>query len=268
MFRNPPGDSAGRLIEAAGLKGTRIGGAVVSEKHANFIVNDQKGSAADVRRLAERVRAEILARDGIEPRLRDRVRRRLDRLGGGRVSDPRRRSSSCSAVRRPSTTSRSCRGRPSRRPSPSEGYAVDQVLIDLDGGWWWLPAGHRRDGRPAAAYDDPAALGADGPVAAGAALDRLAAVRPAPVVVIALHGPFGEDGTVQALLEAAGLAYTGSGVAASAIGMDKTLFKRLCRGHRAAGRRLARGPRRALGADPAAVRAELRPSRPAPAIRG
>ncbi len=66
VFRNPPGESAGRLIEAAGLKGTRIGGAVVSEKHANFIVNDQKGTATDVRRLAERVRSEILARDGIE----------------------------------------------------------------------------------------------------------------------------------------------------------------------------------------------------------
>ena len=68
VFRNPDGDSAGRLIEAAGLKGTRIGGAVVSEKHANFIVNDQKGSASDVRRLAERVRAEILARDGVDLR--------------------------------------------------------------------------------------------------------------------------------------------------------------------------------------------------------
>jgi UDP-N-acetylmuramate dehydrogenase len=66
VFRNPPGDSAGRLIEAAGLKGTRIGGAVVSEKHANFIVNDQKGSATDVRRLAERVRDEIRARDGVD----------------------------------------------------------------------------------------------------------------------------------------------------------------------------------------------------------
>ena len=65
VFRNPPGDSAGRLIEAAGLKGTRIGGAVVSEKHANFIVNDQKGTATDVRRLAEHVRATVLARHGI-----------------------------------------------------------------------------------------------------------------------------------------------------------------------------------------------------------
>ena len=65
VFRNPPGDSAGRLIEVAGLKGTRIGGAVVSEKHANFIVNDRKGSAGDVRQLADHVRAEVLARDGI-----------------------------------------------------------------------------------------------------------------------------------------------------------------------------------------------------------
>jgi UDP-N-acetylmuramate dehydrogenase len=66
VFRNPPGDSAGRLIEAAGLKGHRIGGAVVSEKHANFIVNDQKGTAADVRRLADHVRATITERDGID----------------------------------------------------------------------------------------------------------------------------------------------------------------------------------------------------------
>jgi UDP-N-acetylmuramate dehydrogenase len=65
VFRNPAGDSAGRLIDAAGLKGTRIGGAVVSEKHANFIVNDQKGSAADVRRLGDRVRDEVERVHGI-----------------------------------------------------------------------------------------------------------------------------------------------------------------------------------------------------------
>jgi UDP-N-acetylmuramate dehydrogenase len=65
VFRNPAGDSAGRLIEAAGLKGHRIGGAVVSEKHANFIVNDQKGSAADVRRLGDHVRAVVAETSGI-----------------------------------------------------------------------------------------------------------------------------------------------------------------------------------------------------------
>jgi D-alanine-D-alanine ligase len=110
------------------------------------------------------------------------------------------------------------------------GSSVRQILIALDGAWWWLPDDHRRGDRPAAEYDDPKALGAEGPVQVGAALDRLAALDPAPVVVIALHGPFGEDGTVQALLDAAGLAYTGSGVAASALGMDKALFKRMCRG--------------------------------------
>jgi UDP-N-acetylmuramate dehydrogenase len=66
VFRNPDGDSAGRLIDEAGLKSHRIGGAVVSEKHANFIVNDQKGTAADVRRLAEHVRAVIAERHGVE----------------------------------------------------------------------------------------------------------------------------------------------------------------------------------------------------------
>ena len=65
VFRNPPGDSAGRLIESAGLKGTRSGGAHVSEKHANFIVNDQRGSATDVRRLVEHVRAVVAATHGI-----------------------------------------------------------------------------------------------------------------------------------------------------------------------------------------------------------
>ena len=66
VFRNPDGDSAGRLIDEAGLKGHRIGGAVVSEKHANFIVNDQKGTAADVRRLADHVRTIVAERHGVE----------------------------------------------------------------------------------------------------------------------------------------------------------------------------------------------------------
>jgi UDP-N-acetylmuramate dehydrogenase len=66
VFRNPDGDSAGRLIDAAGLKGTRIGGAVVSEKHANFIVNDQKGTATDVRRLGDHVREVVQREHGVE----------------------------------------------------------------------------------------------------------------------------------------------------------------------------------------------------------
>jgi D-alanine-D-alanine ligase len=110
------------------------------------------------------------------------------------------------------------------------GHAVEQRLIDLDGRWWRMPDGHVRRDRPGGDYDDPAALGASGPESIGAALDGLAAARPAPVVFVALHGPFGEDGRIQALLEAAGVAYTGPGVTASAIGMDKALFKRIARG--------------------------------------
>ena len=67
VFRNPDdGPSAGALIEAAGLKGLQEGGATVSEKHANFIVNDRRGTAADVRRLMDRVRATILEVNGID----------------------------------------------------------------------------------------------------------------------------------------------------------------------------------------------------------
>jgi D-alanine-D-alanine ligase len=112
------------------------------------------------------------------------------------------------------------------------GHPVDRVVIDLAGAWWWLPGpagGPQPDPAPPA-FDDPAELGGEGPEAAGAVLERLAAWPSPPVVFVALHGPFGEDGTVQAMLEAAGLAYTGSGVAASALGMDKALFKRLVRG--------------------------------------
>src|SRR6185369_6160279 len=138
-----------------------------------------------------------------------------------------------------------------------EGYPVVQVLIDLEGAWWWLPPGHRREDRAPAAYDDPAALQAEGPFTVGVAIDRLAATRPAPVVFIALHGPFGEDGTVQALLEAADVAYTGSGVAASAIGMDKTIFKRICRGIGLPVVDWREIPADRWAADQAAVRAEL-----------
>jgi D-alanine-D-alanine ligase len=137
------------------------------------------------------------------------------------------------------------------------GLDVGQILIDLGGRWWQLPAGHRRAERAPADYDDPGSLEATGPESAGAAVDRLAAASPTPVVFVALHGPFGEDGTVQAILEAAGLAYTGSGVTASALGMDKAVFKRLVRGIGlpVADWREVRAAR--WRTDPAAVLAEL-----------
>lgn len=65
VFRNPPGDHAARLIESAGLKGLRIGGACVSEKHANFIVNLGGASAADVETLIQRVMDAVESKHGV-----------------------------------------------------------------------------------------------------------------------------------------------------------------------------------------------------------
>jgi D-alanine-D-alanine ligase len=110
------------------------------------------------------------------------------------------------------------------------GHPVEGWLVGLDGSWRRLPAAALDMALPPAAYDDPAALGAGEPRVAWDALGELASRVPPPVVFPALHGPFGEDGTIQALCEAAGLVYAGSRVAASAIGMDKSLFKRLVSG--------------------------------------
>jgi UDP-N-acetylmuramate dehydrogenase len=66
VFRNPAGDSAGGIIDRLGMKGLRVGGASVSEKHANFIVNDQNGTASDVRTLGEMVRERVRSETGVE----------------------------------------------------------------------------------------------------------------------------------------------------------------------------------------------------------
>lgn len=66
VFRNPPGDHAARLIESCGLKGFAIGGAEVSRKHANFIVNVAGASANDIESLIDHVQAAVLMKTGIE----------------------------------------------------------------------------------------------------------------------------------------------------------------------------------------------------------
>ncbi len=72
VFRNPAGDFAGRLIEEAGLKGRRIGGAMVSDKHANFIVNTGQATAADIETLIEEIASTVAQRTGVrlEPEVR------------------------------------------------------------------------------------------------------------------------------------------------------------------------------------------------------
>ena len=66
VFRNPPGDHAARLIESCGLKGFAVGGAVVSPKHANFIVNTGGASAGDIEMVIERVQETVRDRCGVE----------------------------------------------------------------------------------------------------------------------------------------------------------------------------------------------------------
>lgn len=66
MFKNPPGDYAGRLIEACGLKGTQLGGACISNVHANFIVNAAGATAAEMLQLSEFVQKRVYDQFGIE----------------------------------------------------------------------------------------------------------------------------------------------------------------------------------------------------------
>ena len=66
VFRNPPGDSAGRLIDVCGLKGERVGDAEVSAVHANFIINRGHATGAEVLELVRRVRARVRQVKGID----------------------------------------------------------------------------------------------------------------------------------------------------------------------------------------------------------
>ena len=65
-FKNPPGHSAWKLIDDAGCRGLRVGGAKVSDMHCNFLINDQNATAEDIERLGETVRARVKAKSGIE----------------------------------------------------------------------------------------------------------------------------------------------------------------------------------------------------------
>lgn len=65
-FKNPPGHSAWKLVDAAGCRGFRVGGAMVSEMHCNFLINDQAARAEDIETLGETVRARVKAASGVE----------------------------------------------------------------------------------------------------------------------------------------------------------------------------------------------------------
>ena len=72
-FANPPGEKAWQLIDKAGLRGFRVGGAQVSEKHCNFLINTGEATAADIERLGEEIRSRVFAMSGIELRWEIRI---------------------------------------------------------------------------------------------------------------------------------------------------------------------------------------------------
>ena len=194
VFKNPEGDYAARLIEQAGLKGYVIGGASVSEKHANFIVNTGNASAADIEDLIYFVQKQVKEQLGVE--LQTEVC-----MVGERVKDMQ----ICDTQQNPEKFGRVAvlmGGAAAERPvSLKSGAAVYEAL--------------KRKGVDAIAID-----------VTGSVIDALAGINIDRVFNI-IHGRGGEDGELQGVLQVMGIPYTGSGVMASALTMDK-LRTKLC----------------------------------------
>ena len=193
VFKNPEGDFAARLIEKSGLKGYSIGGASVSEKHANFIVNTGNSTAADIEQLIAYVQKKVKEQQGVE--LHTEV------CMVGEVDVVRHRVS----FRNPEKFGRVAvlmgGSAAERAVSLRSGEAVYQALL--------------RKGIDAIAID-----------VKGSPIQALSGVHVDRVFNI-IHGRGGEDGVIQGVLEVLGIPYTGSRVLASALTMDK-LKTKLC----------------------------------------
>ena len=194
VFKNPDGDYAARLIEAAGLKGFVMGGAKVSEKHANFIVNTDNASATDIEDLICFVQKKVKEQLGVE--LQTEVCMVGERVNDRQVSDYKQDPEKFGRV------------------AVLMGGAAAERPISLKSG--------------AAVYDalkrksvDVIAIDVTGSV-----IDALAGIKIDRVFNI-IHGRGGEDGVLQGALQVMGVPYTGSGVMASALTMDK-LRTKLC----------------------------------------
>lgn len=223
VFKNPPGDHAARLIEDCGLKGRAIGDAQVSEQHANFILNKAHATAREIEQLIELVRAAVMARHGVwlEPEVRiigDPAMIDEGRINQIQTSKPRAHKTRPARADKSADTSR-----------PTEYRAVDfgRVAV-LMGGRSAEREISLASGRAVLAALLKAGVRAEAVDVDRASLRRLLAGEFARAF-IALHGPGGEDGAIQGALEAAGLPYTGSGVSASALAMDKLLSKAVWR---------------------------------------
>lgn len=222
VFKNPPGDHAARLIEDCGLKGRAIGDAQVSEQHANFILNQAHATAREIEQLIELVRAAVMARHGVwlEPEVRIIGDRAADE---GRINQVQTYKPRAHKARPAGADQSAGRGR------RTEYRAVDfgRVAV-LMGGRSAEREISLQSGRAVLAALLEAGVRAEAVDVDRASLRRLLAGEFARAF-IALHGRGGEDGAIQGALEAAGLPYTGSGVSASALAMDKLLSKAVWR---------------------------------------
>ena len=193
VFKNPQGDFAARLIEATGLKGYRIGGAQVSEKHANFIINTGNASAADIELLMGYVQKQVMLKQGVN--LQTEVCMVGEQLKTTHIMRPE--DFGCVGVLMGGNSAE-------RAISLKSGVAVYEALIAL--------------GVNVQAID--------------VCDDILESIKTYPIdrVFNVMHGRGGEDGILQGVLNVLGLPYTGSGVLASALAMDKLRTKLCWRG--------------------------------------
>ena len=193
VFKNPQGDFAARLIEATGLKGYRIGGAQVSEKHANFIINTGNASAADIELLMGYVQKQVMLKQGVN--LQTEVCMVGEKLKTTHIMRPE--DFGCVGVLMGGNSAE-------RAISLKSGAAVYEALIAL--------------GVNVQAID--------------VCDDILESIKTYPIdrVFNVMHGRGGEDGILQGVLNVLGLPYTGSGVLASALAMDKLRTKLCWRG--------------------------------------
>ena len=193
VFKNPQGDFAARLIEATGLKGYCIGGAQVSEKHANFIINTGNATAKDIETLMVYVQKQVLLKQDVN--LQTEVCMVGEQLKTAHILRP-------------------------------EEFGFVGVLM---GGNSAERAISLKSG--AAVYDALIALGVNAQ-AIDVTDDIIKSVKTYPIdrVFNIMHGRGGEDGILQGVLNVLGLPYTGSGVLASALAMDKLRTKLCWRG--------------------------------------
>ena len=194
VFKNPDGDFAARLIEASGLKGYSVGGARVSEKHANFIVNTGNATAAEIEYLIAYVQSKVKELHGVDLKTEVCMVGEVDSIVSSQVSLLHPEKFGRVVVLMGGTAAE-------RAVSLRSGAAVYEALI--------------RKGVDAIAIDVTSS-----PIEAlnGLKVDRVFNI---------IHGRGGEDGVRQGVLEALGIPYTGSRVLASALTMDK-LRTKLC----------------------------------------